>query len=66
MQLAVHLHDNLPTPHGVPHWKRSAGSRPSLGHLVGGGYRATSPQLRNMLFLVFVGVGNKVYHCPLA
>ena len=39
---------------------------PFLGHSVGEGYHATFPQLRNMLFLVFVSAGNKVYLCPLA
>ena len=38
---------------------------PFLGQLVGGGYHATSPRLRNMLFRGFVGARNKVYHCPL-
>ena len=57
----------IPLLCGVRRWKRSAGTpAPFLGHSVGGGYHATSPQLRNMLFRVFVGVGNKVYHCPVA
>ena len=48
--------------HGVPCWKRSAGTPPPLlGQSLSGAYNASSTQLRNMLFVVFVGVGTKVY-----
>ena len=54
--------------YGVRRWKRYVGTPPPLllGQLVGGGYHATAPQLRNMSFVLFVGAEIKVYHCPLA